>query len=104
MRTLIHLSDLHFGRIDEAIIHPLIATIKQINPDLLAVSGDLTQRARTEQFKAARAFLELLPTPQIIVPGNHDISAHDLLERFFQPLDKYRNYITADLQPFYEDE
>jgi 3',5'-cyclic AMP phosphodiesterase CpdA len=103
MRTIVHLSDLHFGKVDEAIIRPLIELIKQINPDLLAVSGDLTQRARTAQFKAARAFLDLLPTPQILVPGNHDISAHDLLERFFQPLDKYRNFITADLLPFYAD-
>ena len=104
MRTVVHLSDLHFGRIDEALIHPLIETIQQIKPDLLAVSGDLTQRARTTQFKAAQAFLELLPTPQLIVPGNHDIPAHNLLSRFFQPLDNYRNYITADLQPFYKDQ
>jgi 3',5'-cyclic AMP phosphodiesterase CpdA len=103
MRTIVHLSDLHFGRVDEAIIDPLVETIKQLGPDLLAVSGDLTQRARTAQFKAARAFLDLLPGPQIVVPGNHDISAQDLWERFFQPLAKYRTYITNDLLPFYAD-
>ena len=57
MRTLVHLSDLHFGRVDPAIIGPLIETIKTIKPDLVAVSGDLTQRARSEQFQQARDFL-----------------------------------------------
>lgn len=104
MRTLVHLSDLHFGRIDAAIIHPLGETVRQLAPDLLTVSGDLTQRARSHQFKAAKAFLDTLPTPQIVVPGNHDIPAHNLFTRFFQPLDKYKTYVTGDLQPFYGDE
>jgi 3',5'-cyclic AMP phosphodiesterase CpdA len=104
MRTLVHLSDLHFGRIDSAIIHPLIETVRQIAPDVLTVSGDLTQRARSPQFKAARAFLDTLPSPQIVVPGNHDIPAHNLFSRFFQPLKKYKTYITSDLEPFYRDE
>jgi 3',5'-cyclic AMP phosphodiesterase CpdA len=104
MRTLVHLSDLHFGRVDKAILQPLIEAVHLINPDVVAISGDLTQRARTEQFQAARAFLDALPSPKIIVPGNHDISAHNLLTRFLWPLDKYRRYITDDLQPFYADE
>jgi 3',5'-cyclic AMP phosphodiesterase CpdA len=104
MRTVVHLSDLHFGRVNSAIINPLIETVRQIAPDVVAVSGDLTQRARSHQFKEARAFLDTLPSPQIVVPGNHDISAHNLFLRFFQPLDKYKAYITDDLQPFYEDE
>lgn len=104
MRTIVHLSDLHFGRVDGAIIEPLIATIKETGPDVLAVSGDLTQRARSRQFKEARAFLDQLPGPQIVVPGNHDVPMHNPLTRFLQPLDKYRRYITNDLQPFYADE
>jgi 3',5'-cyclic AMP phosphodiesterase CpdA len=104
MRTIVHLSDLHFGRVDEAIIEPLIATIKEMEPSLVAVSGDLTQRARSNQFKEARAFLDALPQPQIVVPGNHDVPMHNPLARFLQPLDKYKRYITDDLQPFYSDE
>ena len=103
MRTLVHLSDLHFGRIDTAIIAPLMQTVHQLQPDLVVVSGDLTQRARSPEFKAARAFLDALPQPQIIVPGNHDVPLHDLFLRFTQPLDKYRRYITADLRPCYTD-
>jgi len=104
MRTLVHLSDIHFGSVDEAIIPPLIRSINDIRPDLVAVSGDLTQRARSYQFKAARAFLDSLPRPQIIVPGNHDIPLHNILARFAHPLEKYRRYITTDLRPFYADE
>jgi 3',5'-cyclic AMP phosphodiesterase CpdA len=104
MRTLVHLSDLHFGRIDYSIIEPLVQTITGLKPDAVVVSGDLTQRARSQQFKEAREFLDRLPAPQIIVPGNHDVPMHNVFARFLQPLDKYRRYITDDLQPFYADE
>jgi 3',5'-cyclic AMP phosphodiesterase CpdA len=104
MRTIVHLSDLHFGRVDERVVKPLIATVNELKPSLLAVSGDLTQRARSHQFKEARAFLDALPQPQIVVPGNHDVPMHNPLARFLQPLDKYRRYITDDLEPFYSDE
>jgi len=104
MRTLVHLSDIHFGRVDAAIIEPLINLIADLKPDVVAVSGDLTQRARSQQFKEARAFLDRLPKPQIIVPGNHDVPLYDIFARFLQPLDKYRRFITEDLSPFYADE
>src|SRR6266550_4663453 len=104
MRTLVHLSDLHFGRVDEQLIAPLISAVTTINPDLVAVSGDLTQRARSQQFKEARAFLDALPQPQIVVPGNHDVPLHNLFARFLKGLEKYRLYITDDLEPFYADE
>jgi len=103
MRTIVHLSDIHFGRIHLNVVEPLVRTVNEIKPDVVAISGDLTQRARTYQFKEARAFLETLPQPQIIVPGNHDVPLHNLFTRFFQPLTKYRRYITDDLQPFYTD-
>jgi 3',5'-cyclic AMP phosphodiesterase CpdA len=104
MRTLVHLSDLHFGRVDEQLVEPLVATVAEINPDLVAVSGDLTQRARTQQFREARAFLDRFPQPQIVVPGNHDVPLHNVFNRFMQPLDKYKRYITDDLQPVYVDD
>jgi len=104
MRTLVHLSDVHFGHVDHATIDPLIETVRQIKPDMVVVSGDLTQRARSEQFREARAFLNALPTPQIIVPGNHDVPLYNIFARFFSPLHKYRRYITDDLQPFYMDD
>src|SRR5258705_9934060 len=104
MRTIVHLSDLHFGRVDHDLLDPLIQSVVAIKPDLVAVSGDLTQRARSHQFREARAFLDRLPQPQIVVPGNHDVPLHNVFSRFLQPLEKYRRYITVDLQPFFTDE
>jgi 3',5'-cyclic AMP phosphodiesterase CpdA len=104
MRTIIHLSDLHFGRVDQALLGPLRDLIHSIAPSVVVISGDLTQRARSEQFEEARAFLDTLPGPQIVVPGNHDISLYNVFRRFVKPLDRYKRYITDDLDPVYVDE
>ena len=103
MRTLLHLSDLHFGRIDPAILAPLVQFIGEVKPDLVAVSGDLTQRARTAEYLAAKEFLASIPFPQIVVPGNHDVPLHNLVSRFTRSLDRYQRYITPDLQPVFVD-
>jgi 3',5'-cyclic AMP phosphodiesterase CpdA len=103
MRTLVHLSDLHFGRIDPVILTPLVHFINEVKPDVVAISGDLTQRARTAEFVAAREFLAAIPFPKIVVPGNHDVPLHNLVSRFARRLDRYTRYITADLQPVYAD-
>ncbi|MBD8532228.1 MULTISPECIES: metallophosphoesterase [unclassified Massilia] len=104
MRTLIHLSDLHFGRVDQTLLEPLRELIHSIAPSVVVISGDLTQRARSEEFEAARAFLDTLPGPQIVVPGNHDISLYNVFRRFAKPLDRYKRYITDDLDPIYVDD
>ncbi|MET0753094.1 MAG: metallophosphoesterase family protein [Pyrinomonadaceae bacterium] len=104
MRTLVHLSDIHFGKVDYAIVERLKEKIEEIKPHLVIVSGDLTQRARSRQFIEARDFLDALPKPQIVVPGNHDIPMHNVFARFLTPLEKYKKYITEDLQPFFADE
>lgn len=104
MRTLLHLSDLHFGRVDEALLDPLRAFAQSLQPDLVIVSGDLTQRARSAQFAQARGFLDTLPQPQIVVPGNHDVPLHDVFSRFARPLDKFRRFITDERQPSYVDD
>ena len=104
MRTVIHLSDLHFGRIDSAILPPLAKFIGDEKPDLVAISGDLTQRARTVEFVAAKEFLAAIPFPQIVVPGNHDVPLHNLVARFTRKLDRYRRYITSEVQPVFVDD
>jgi 3',5'-cyclic AMP phosphodiesterase CpdA len=104
MRTVVHLSDMHFGRVDPLVVDALRETVAKIAPDLVAVSGDFTQRARSGQFRKARAFLDSLPRPQLVVPGNHDIPLHNVFARFFNPLGGYRKHITMDLQPVYEDD
>jgi 3',5'-cyclic AMP phosphodiesterase CpdA len=104
MRTIVHLSDLHFGRVDEATTQPLVRQINALQPHLIVISGDLTQRARSEQFQQAAQFLESLPQPQIVIPGNHDVPAYNLYKRFLKPLRKYRRYVTSDLRPSYVDD
>ena len=102
-RTIVHLSDLHFGRVDPAIPPALLRAVAAVAPDLVVVSGDLTQRARIAEFKAAAHFLRMLPAPLLAVPGNHDVPLFNVLRRWLSPLDRYRRYITSDLAPFFED-
>jgi 3',5'-cyclic AMP phosphodiesterase CpdA len=104
MRTLVHISDIHFGRVNHATVEPLISAIAELKPDLVAISGDLTQRARPVEFREARGFLDRLPRPQIVVPGNHDIPLHNLYARFIRKFDHYAQYISPDLEPFYLDD
>src|ERR1700688_2846315 len=103
MRTIVHLSDLHFGRVDEDTTQPLVRQVKSLQPHLIVISGDLTQRARSGQFRDARRFLESLPQPQIVVPGNHDVPAYNLYKRFAKPLNQYCEFVTDDLLPSYID-
>jgi 3',5'-cyclic AMP phosphodiesterase CpdA len=104
MRIVVHLSDLHFGRIEPGVLQPLIDAVTRAKPHVIAISGDLTQRARSPQFREARRFLDALPAPKVVVPGNHDIPLFNIVRRFLRPLDNYRRYITDDLEPFYADD
>ena len=69
----------------------------------MAVSGDLTQRAHIEQFLEARNFLDAIPFPKIVVAGNHDVPLYNVFARLFRMLDKFRRFISEDLEPFYVD-
>jgi 3',5'-cyclic AMP phosphodiesterase CpdA len=104
LRTILHLSDLHFGRVDRRTLDPLIAAANAVRPDVVAISGDLTQRARRGQFRQAREFLDRLPGTKIVVPGNHDVPLYNVAARFLFSLSNYRRYISEDIDPFYSDE
>ena len=104
MKTLVHLSDLHFGRTDPAVLEPLRRCIHGLEPNLVVVSGDLTQRARKEQFEEAVAYLETLPGPQLVVPGNHDVPLYNVVKRFLSPLGNYKRIVTEDLDPAHIDD
>jgi 3',5'-cyclic AMP phosphodiesterase CpdA len=104
MRTIFHLSDLHFGRIEPATLEPLVTAARKVAPDVVVISGDLTQRARSAQFVEARAFLERLPGKRVVVPGNHDVPLYNVVARIARPFEKYRRYIDDDLEPFFADD
>ncbi len=103
MRKLVHISDLHFGTVEKIIADELLNEIENINPDLVVISGDLTQRGRNNQFNAAKEYLNKIKFPQIVIPGNHDIPLFDIFTRFIFPLKRYKKYISEDLNPLYVD-
>jgi 3',5'-cyclic AMP phosphodiesterase CpdA len=103
MARLIHLSDLHFGAHDPRLVEAVERRVAEEKPDLVVISGDFTQRARTDQFEEACAFLERLREAghEVLgVPGNHDIPLYDVLRRFLSPLTRYKRYIDDELCPF----
>ena len=104
VRVIAHLSDLHFGRVENALLEPMRRCVQALEPHLVVVSGDLTQRARPRQFGEARRYLDSLPQPQIVVPGNHDVPLYNVFQRFATPLDKYRRFISENLEPDYFDD
>lgn len=103
MSVLVHLSDLHFGRVDDRLLAPLLDAVRAAKPDVVVISGDLTQRARQSEFMAARAFIDRLPTPRVVVPGNHDVPLYNVFRRFLRPLERFRAFIEPDLQPRHID-
>ncbi|KAA2311502.1 metallophosphoesterase [Pseudooceanicola sediminis] len=103
MRRILHLSDLHFGRSTPALETPLLQAIHQLEPDLVVISGDFTQRARVSQFIQAREFVERIEAPVLSVPGNHDTPLDNLFMRFFKPFSRYKRYINRNLEPMFED-
>ena len=105
MPRLIHLSDLHFGAHDPALVEAVEARVNAAQPDLVVISGDFTQRARTEQFQEACRFLERLRDEGhevLAVPGNHDVPLYDVLRRFLSPLTRYRRFVDETLCPLME--
>jgi 3',5'-cyclic AMP phosphodiesterase CpdA len=104
MRTIAHISDLHFGRASRAVAEALAADLRQQPVNVLVASGDFTQRGRRRQYAAAAEYLSGLPRPQIVIPGNHDIPLFDVVRRFFFPLERYKRYISANLEPSYQDQ
>lgn len=104
MARLLHLSDLHFGAHDPELVEAVEQQVHDYRADLVIISGDFTQRARTSQFQEACAFLGRLREAGhevLAVPGNHDVPLYDVLRRFLSPLTRYRKYIDDSLCPFH---
>lgn len=98
MIELLHISDLHFGgpfQPDRAAAVRELADRRR--PDLVVVSGDLTQRAKRREFEAAGRFLDELGPPVAVTPGNHDVPLYRVWERLFAPYRHYRRYVSDEL-------
>ena len=99
MSSLLQISDTHFGTEQPAVVDALTALARQQRPDLVVLSGDITQRARPAQFQAARALTDRLGLPLLAVPGNHDIPLFDLWTRLRRPYARHMAAFGDDLEP-----
>jgi 3',5'-cyclic AMP phosphodiesterase CpdA len=104
MRTIAHISDLHFDSVEPDVVAALPDEVRAANPSLVVCSGDFTQRARSGQYQRSADFMKRLPQPQLVIPGNHDIPLFNVFRRFFAPLSRYRRYISQEVRPLYLDD
>jgi 3',5'-cyclic AMP phosphodiesterase CpdA len=103
MTTLLQISDAHFGTEQPPVVQALLQLARVDAPDLVVMSGDITQRARRRQFAAARAFIaELKPAALLTIPGNHDIPLFNLALRAFAPYANYSRAFGENLEPVFE--
>ncbi|WP_334193420.1 metallophosphoesterase family protein [Pararhodobacter sp.] len=103
MMRIVHLSDLHFGAHDPALIAPLIDAVGRARPDLTVISGDFAQRGTRPQWQQAEAFLNALPGPQLSIPGNHDIPHYNPLLRAFAPYARFRRATGGPDEPVWRN-
>lgn len=101
MSVILHISDLHFGTEKAAAVAALERLAQQERPDLVLLTGDITQRATVTQFSAARTMMERLGAPFLAIPGNHDIALFDLWERLRQPYARHRAAFGEALEPMH---
>ncbi len=102
MSVLLHLSDTHFGTEQPRVVAALVALAAQQRPDVVVLSGDITQRARTCEFRAAKGFVDRLGAPVLAIPGNHDIALLDLWARLTRPYERFATVFGPDLSPVYD--
>jgi 3',5'-cyclic AMP phosphodiesterase CpdA len=105
-RVIMQVSDLHLGPHFNAERGELvIAEAQEIQPDLLVIAGDLVMRADfTAQWLEARAYLQRLPQPRLVVMGNHDVPQYNQIARYLWPNARYQKYISPVLNPVWSCE
>jgi 3',5'-cyclic AMP phosphodiesterase CpdA len=103
--VIVQLSDPHFGAERPAVVEALVDWVRARAPDLLVVSGDVTQRARRSQFAAARAFVDRLNVAHtLVIPGNHDVPLFDPVARALRPYANFRRAFGDALEPCHESD
>jgi 3',5'-cyclic AMP phosphodiesterase CpdA len=102
MSVVMQISDTHFGTEQDEVVEALLRMFGEEKPELVILSGDITQRARRSQFDAARAFVDrMAPTPLVAIPGNHDIPLMNMGMRLLAPYANYRRVFGEELEPEY---
>lgn len=103
MSLIVQISDTHFGTERPAVVAALHELIVSLNPDLVVLSGDVTQRARRDQFDAARRFIDAYARPTLVIPGNHDVPLMNLFARAVNPFGAFRRVFGKNLEPEFVD-
>ena len=105
MTTLLQVSDPHFGTEQPPVVQALLQLAHAERPDIVVMSGDITQRGRRHQFRAARAFVDQIkPAARLSIPGNHDIPLFNLALRAFAPYANYSRSFGTDLEPVFKSD
>jgi 3',5'-cyclic AMP phosphodiesterase CpdA len=105
MTLLLQVSDTHFGAEKPVVVEALIRLAHEQKPDMLILSGDITQRATRAEFDAARVFVDRLAAPVMLaIPGNHDLPLYNVALRLAAPYAGYKRVFGDDLEPVYESD
>jgi len=104
MTLLLQVSDPHFGTERAPVVAALEALVREQRPDVMLLSGDITQRATRAQFAAARSCVDRLALPALVaIPGNHDIPLFNLAARLLWPYARYAHAFGKELEPHFEN-
>jgi 3',5'-cyclic AMP phosphodiesterase CpdA len=99
MSTIAHISDTHFGTERPEVVTALGELLVSMRPELVILSGDVTQRALRSQFGAARRFIDGYDRPTLVIPGNHDVPLINVFARMISPFAGYRRVFGENLEP-----
>jgi 3',5'-cyclic AMP phosphodiesterase CpdA len=73
--VIAQISDLHCGSIYfmPSLANRVIAELNELKPDMVVVTGDLTDMGFKQEFRNARSLIDQIECPDVLVlPGNHD--------------------------------
>ncbi|MBL8271127.1 metallophosphoesterase family protein [Steroidobacter sp.] len=105
MSVLLQISDPHFGTEQPPVVEALLRLARELQPAIVVVSGDITQRARRAQFDAAKDFVAKLPTKAVVViPGNHDIPLFNVIARLFYPYAGFARVFGDEFEPEWQSD
>lgn len=98
--VILQISDTHFGTEQPAVVAAVLKLCADLQPAIVILSGDITQRARSSQFASAARFFAALPAGhKLAIPGNHDIPLFNLWQRVANPYAGFRRAFGSELEP-----
>lgn len=87
---LVHITDLHFGCEDKTALAAVAKYIRNLKPDAVIVTGDISKDGLATEIDAACEWIRSLESPAILTPGNHDVPYYEMWGRLLYPWDRIR--------------